>query len=210
MTVEVTEGRRTEVGGIAVRRSLPQRQRRTIGAWCFVDHFGPADVAEASMLVGPHPHLGLHTVTWVLDGEVVHHDSLGSEQLIKPGQLNLMTAGRGVAHAEETPAGATGSLHGLQLWVAQPDATRSGPAAFEHYSALPEAEVGPVVATVLVGELAGVRSPARADSPLVGADLVAAGPTTGSRPGSAGSTPSTPSASAATGIPTTPTTASCW
>ena len=176
MTVEVTEGRRTEVGGIAVRRSLPQRQRRTVGAWCFVDHFGPADVAEASMLVGPHPHLGLHTVTWVLDGEVVHHDSLGSEQLIKPGQLNLMTAGRGVAHAEETPAGATGSLHGLQLWVAQPDATRSGPAAFEHYSALPEAEVGPVVATVLVGELAGVRSPARADSPLVGADLVAAGP----------------------------------
>jgi len=173
MTVEVTEGRPTEVGGMPVRRSLPQRRRRTVGAWCFVDHFGPADVAEASMLVGPHPHLGLHTVTWVLDGEVVHHDSLGSEQLIKPGQLNLMTAGRGVAHAEETPPGATGALHGLQLWVAQPDATRSGPAAFEHHSALPEAEVGPVVATVLVGELAGVRSPARADSPLVGADLLA-------------------------------------
>jgi redox-sensitive bicupin YhaK (pirin superfamily) len=176
--VEVAEGRRTEVGGMPVQRSLPQRHRRTVGAWCFVDHFGPADVAEASMAVGPHPHIGLHTVTWVLEGEVVHHDSLGSEQLIKPGQLNLMSAGRGVAHAEETPARATGALHGLQLWVAQPEATRSGPAAFEHHSALPEAEVGSVVATVLVGDVAGVRSPARSDSPLVGADLAVAGPAT--------------------------------
>jgi len=174
--VEVGEGRRTEVGGLPVVRSLPRRERRTIGPWCFVDHFGPADVVDASMLVGPHPHVGLHTVTWVLAGEVVHHDSLGSEQLIKPGQLNLMTAGRGVAHAEETPAGATGSLHGLQLWVAQPEATRSGPAAFEHHSALPEAVIGPVVATVLVGEVGGIRSPARADSPMIGADVVVAGP----------------------------------
>ena len=179
--VEVGEGRLTTVGGIPVRRSLPQRQRRTVGAWCFVDHFGPADTGkfpdgEASMQVGPHPHIGLHTVTWVLEGEVLHRDSLGSEQLIKPGQLNLMTAGRGVAHAEETPAGSIGRLHGLQLWVAQPEATRSGPAAFEHHSTLPEAEAGGVVATVLVGELAGARSTARADSPLLGADLVVGGP----------------------------------
>ncbi|HKN38972.1 MAG TPA: pirin family protein, partial [Acidimicrobiia bacterium] len=103
--VETTEGRRTEVGGMPVQRSLPQRGRRTVGAWCFADHFGPADVPEVSMQVGPHPHIGLHTVTWVLEGEVLHRDSLGSEQLIKPGQLNLMTAGRGVAHAEETPSG---------------------------------------------------------------------------------------------------------
>jgi redox-sensitive bicupin YhaK (pirin superfamily) len=178
--VEIAEGRATEVGGMPVRRSLPQRQRRTVGAWCFADHFGPSDVAEASMQVGPHPHIGLHTVTWVLEGEVVHRDSLGSEQLIKPGQLNLMTAGRGVAHAEQTPPDATGNLHGLQLWVAQPEATRSGPAAFEHHSALPEAEVdgGALRATVLVGEIAGSRSPARADSPLVGADLVVTGPAT--------------------------------
>jgi redox-sensitive bicupin YhaK (pirin superfamily) len=173
--VEVGEGRRTEVGGLPVVRSLPRRERRTIGAWCFVDHFGPADVADASMLVGPHPHIGLHTVTWVLEGEVLHHDSLGSEQLIKPGQLNLMTAGRGVAHAEETPKDATGGLHGLQLWVAQPEATRSGPASFGHHSALPEAVIGSVVATVLVGEVAGVRSPARTDSPLVGAEVIVAG-----------------------------------
>jgi len=176
--VEVGEGRLTTVGGTPVQRLLPQRARRTIGAWCFVDHFGPADVPEAAMRVGPHPHIGLQTVTWVLDGEVVHHDSLGSEQLIKPGQLNLMTAGRGVAHAEETPAGASGRLHGLQLWVAQPEETRSGAAAFEHHSALPEVEAGGVAASVLVGELAGVASPARTDSPLVGADLVVRGPAT--------------------------------
>ena len=173
--VEVGEGRRTEVGGLPVVRSLPRRDRRTIGPWCFVDHFGPADVARASMLVGPHPHIGLHTVTWVLEGEVIHHDSIGSEQLIKPGQLNLMTAGQGVAHAEETPKGSAGALHGLQLWVAQPETTRSGPAAFEHHPSLPEAVIGPVVATVLVGEVGGIRSPARTDSPMVGADVVVAG-----------------------------------
>jgi len=178
---EITDGRRTVVGGIPVSRSLPRARRRTVGAWCFVDHFGPTAVdrdggAEASMKVGPHPHIGLHTVTWVLDGEVLHRDSLGSEQLIKPGQLNLMTAGRGVAHAEETPSGATGLLHGLQLWVAQPESSRHGPAAFEHHAALPEAEIPSLVAVVLVGEVAGVRSPARADTPLVGADLVATGP----------------------------------
>jgi redox-sensitive bicupin YhaK (pirin superfamily) len=176
--MEVSEGRRTAVGGVPVTRSLPRARRRTVGAWCFIDHFGPADVPEAAMRVGPHPHVGLHTVTWVFEGEVVHHDSLGHEQLIKPGQLNLMTAGRGVAHAEETPPGATGALHGLQLWVAQPDATRQGPAAFEHHPTLPQAEVGPLVATVLVGELAGARSPARSDTPLVGADLVVTGAAT--------------------------------
>ena len=184
---EITEGRRTVVGGMAVTRSLPRARRRTVGAWCFVDHFGPAAVdrdggTEASMRVGPHPHIGLHTVTWVLDGEVLHRDSLGTEQLIKPGELNLMTAGRGVAHAEESgelhqppPRRTTGPLQGLQLWVAQPEASRHGPPAFEHHPMLPELEVGPVAAVVLVGELAGVRSPARADTPLVGADVVITG-----------------------------------
>jgi hypothetical protein len=173
--LEVLESRSAEVGGLPVRRALPRRQRRTVGAWCFADHFGPADVAVASMQVGPHPHMGLQTVTWVLGGEVLHRDSLGSEQLIRPGQLNLMTAGRGVAHAEETPARATGDLHGIQLWVAQPEATRSGAAAFEHHPSLPQAEYGGLVVTVLVGEVAGARSPARADTPLVGADLAVAG-----------------------------------
>lgn len=172
--VEVLPSRDATVGGLAVRRALPKRQRRTVGAWCFADHFGPA-APPATMEIGPHPHIGLHTVTWLVEGEALHRDSLGSEQLIRPGQLNLMTAGHGVAHAEETPGSYTGRTHGAQLWVAQPDATRHGPAAFEHHAELPQVPVGTGVVTVLVGEVAGERSPARADTPLVGAELVTAG-----------------------------------
>jgi quercetin 2,3-dioxygenase len=163
---DLLEGRAAVVGGLPVTRLLPKRAHRTVGAWCFADHMGPAD---AAMQVGPHPHIGLSTVTWLLEGEALHRDSLGSEQLIRPGQLNLMTAGNGVSHAEEAGRQA---LHGMQLWVAQPEATRHGAPAFEHHAELPQAEVAGATATVLVGQLAGVRSPARADTPLVGADLV--------------------------------------
>jgi redox-sensitive bicupin YhaK (pirin superfamily) len=174
--VELLPSREAAVGGLAVRRALPRRARRTVGAWCFADHFGPAS-PPASMLIGPHPHMGLHTVTWLVEGELVHRDSLGSEQPIRPGQLNLMTAGHGVAHAEEERADVAGRgrMHGIQLWVAQPEATRHGPAAFEHHAALPQVALGDTVVTVLVGEVAGARSPARADTPLVGADLALAG-----------------------------------
>jgi hypothetical protein len=172
--VELLPSRDATVGGMGVRRALPRRQRRTVGAWCFADHFGPA-APPATMAVGPHPHTGLHTVTWLVEGEVLHRDSLGSEQLVRPGQLNLMTAGHGVAHAEETLPGFTGALHGVQLWVAQPEATRDGAAAFEHHAELPTLTLGPTVVTVLVGEVGGARSPARADTPLVGAELAASG-----------------------------------
>lgn len=173
--VEVTPSRTAEVGGVEVRRALPRRVRRTVGAWCFADHFGPVDVGGAArgMEVGPHPHTGLHTVTWLVEGEVVHRDSLGSEQPIRPGQLNLMTAGHGVSHAEETPDGGAQRQHGIQLWVAQPETTRHGPAAFEHHAALPRTGLGGVEVTVLVGTLAGLASPARHDTPLVGAELAA-------------------------------------
>jgi quercetin 2,3-dioxygenase len=102
---------------------------------------------------------------------VLHRDSLGSDQVIRPGQLNLMTAGHGVVHAEEAVDSYRGRLHGVQLWVAQPASTREGPAAFEHHGELPRTEVGGATATVLIGELNGVVSPARYDTPLVGADL---------------------------------------
>ena len=171
--VELLAAREAAVGGLAVRRALPRRTRRTVGAWCFADHFGPAS-PPASMQIGPHPHIGLHTVTWLVEGELVHRDSLGSEQSIRPGQLNLMTAGHGVAHAEEEPA-AAGRVHGIQLWVAQPESTRHGTAAFEHHAELPQVALGGAAATVLVGEMAGERSPARADTPLVGADLALRG-----------------------------------
>src|ERR1700722_1612457 len=119
--------------GFFVHRSLPTRERRTIGAWCFLDHYGPLEISGGGMRVGPHPHIGLQTVTWLVEGEVLHRDSLGSEQLIRPGQLNLMTAGRGIAHAEESTGHYQGPLPGVQLWIAQPDATRQTAPTFEHF-----------------------------------------------------------------------------
>lgn len=171
--IEVIQGRAAEVGGFGVRRVLPRRARRTVGAWCFADHMGPGTVAAGAGLdIGPHPHIGLQTVTWLLDGAVLHRDSLGSEQVIRPGQLNLMTAGGGVSHSEETTGVHTGTVHGIQLWVALPEATRDGDPAFEHHAELPQVELAAgATATVLVGSFAGATSPARADTDHLGADL---------------------------------------
>jgi redox-sensitive bicupin YhaK (pirin superfamily) len=171
--VEIGESRESRVGGVPVRRALPRRERRTVGPWCFADHMGPVRVTEQHGLdIGPHPHTGLHTVTWLIDGEVLHRDSLGTEQLIAPGQLNLMTAGRGVSHSEEATGTYRGTLHGVQLWVAQPDETRFGEPAFAHHAALPRLEIDNSTLTVLAGAFDGVTSPARQDSPLVGVDAV--------------------------------------
>jgi quercetin 2,3-dioxygenase len=167
--VEAREGRTANVGGLDVVRVLPTKGRRTVGAWCFVDLLGPADAEEPDPLeVGPHPHIGLATVTWLLEGEALHSDSLGTEQVIRPGQLNLMTAGHGIAHAE---LAAQPPFRGVQLWIAQPEGTRHGGSAFEHHEALPEVELGYASGQVLAGTLAEVTSPARTDTPLVGADL---------------------------------------
>jgi quercetin 2,3-dioxygenase len=166
-------GRQATVGSMRVRRVLPQRVRRTVGAWCFADHLGPVRTGDGvDAGIGPHPHTGLQTVTWLLSGELLHLDSLGTEQPIRPGQLNLMTAGAGVAHAEESPNRRGGELHGVQLWVAQPEATRHGPPAFEHHAELPCLELPGARAVVLVGDLAGHASPARRDTDHLGADLV--------------------------------------
>ncbi len=172
---EIADSRLADVAGAAVRRALPQRSRRTVGAWCFADHFGPAENGVGS--IGPHPHIGLQTVTWLLEGELRHRDSVGSDQLIRPGQLNLMTAGNGVVHAEEADPTRVGATHGVQLWVAQPEATRHGDPAFEHHDALPEVELGAATASVLVGSFGDVRSPARADTDHLGVQLALRGPT---------------------------------
>ena len=174
--LEITEARDARVGDMTVRRMLPLRLRRSIGAWCFIDHYGPMDVdGLTGMNVPPHPHIGLQTVTWLLSGNVLHRDSLGSEQLIRPGQLNLMTSGRGIAHAEESPAEHDPTLHGAQLWVALPEASRQVDPAFEHHRELPVASLGGFMITVLTGELAGAASPATTFSPIVGAELSAEG-----------------------------------
>ncbi len=172
---ELSDGHAATVGAVDVRRVLPQRRRRTVGAWCFADQIGPAAVtADRSIDVGPHPHIGLQTVTWLTAGELLHRDSLGSVQVVRAGELNLMTAGGGVAHSEEATGTYAGPLQGAQLWVAMPDATRHGAAAFEHHADLPTAAFEGGHATVLVGTLAGVTSPARADTDHVGAELTLA------------------------------------
>jgi redox-sensitive bicupin YhaK (pirin superfamily) len=171
-TVELLDSREAQVGALRVRRALPRRAHRTVGAWCFADHMGPVPPTAAEHVgIGPHPHMGLQTVTWLLAGEMLHHDSLGSEQVIKPGHLNLMTAGNGVAHAEEATGSYRGEMHGVQLWVAQPEATRHGDAAFEHHVDLPKVELEGAVATVIVGDMDGEASPARRDTDHLGVEV---------------------------------------
>ncbi|MFT3906745.1 MAG: pirin family protein [Steroidobacteraceae bacterium] len=165
-----------EIGaGFTIRRALPTRRRRLVGAWCFLDHLGPAQYAAGQGLhVGPHPHIGLQTFTWVIEGEILHRDSLGYEQIIRPGQVNLMTAGRGISHAEDAPGEDAGRIHAAQLWIALPDEVRHCEPAFDHYPELPVTTTGGFRITVLAGELLGELAPARIHSPLVGADLQAA------------------------------------
>lgn len=156
--VTVTASRTATVGNTLVRRALPLRSRRTVGPWCFADHMGPTPVSPTQPFsVGPHPHIGLHTVTWLTDGELIHHDSLGSEQPIRPGELNVMTAGDGVVHSEQSHATTPGRIEGIQLWVAQPDASRHGPAAFVHHTDLPTIGLHHGQLTLLAGTLPGLE-----------------------------------------------------
>lgn len=169
------EARAVPLGGaraMFVRRTLPHRDLPSVGAWCFADDYGPSDVSgTAGMQVPPHPHTGLQTVTWLLEGEVHHQDSVGSDQRVRPGQLSLMTAGRGIAHAETSPRDHPPTLRGVQLWVALPDTDRHVAPQFEHHAQLPVLLDGGLSARLIVGELAGARSPATAYTPLLGADV---------------------------------------
>ena len=175
--VERLEAHRAVIGdGFEIRRAVPNRHRRMVGAWCFLDHAGPVNYQpDQGLTIGPHPHIGLQTFTWMIEGEVIHRDSLGCEQLIHPGQVNLMTAGRGISHSEESPAGRAGRFHSTQLWIALPDAERNREPAFHHYPELPAIECGGFHIAVLAGECDGQRSPARVYTPLVGLDLVTRG-----------------------------------
>ena len=171
-TVQRVTSRSAEIGGgVTVNRVIPSRQRRMIGAWCFLDHAGPAVFESgAGMRVGPHPHIGLQTFTWMLQGEVMHRDSLGNVQVVRPGQVNLMTAGHGIAHTEESLPGEH-HLHAAQLWIALPFESRDVPPAFDHYPDLPQWTEQGVVVTLLAGTMAGRHAPARTYTPLMGADL---------------------------------------
>ena len=155
-----------------VARALPDRDIRMIGAWCFLDHYGPEDVRDSpGMQVYAHPHTGLQTVSWLIEGEIEHRDSLGTQALVSPGTLNIMTAGHGIVHSEISQPDKPPTLHGLQLWVALPDAVRDQRPRFDRYVDLPRLGRPGVRGQVLVGEVDGVRSPAISFSPLVGAEL---------------------------------------
>jgi redox-sensitive bicupin YhaK (pirin superfamily) len=143
-----------------------------VGAWCFLDRFGPLSFSEAKPLdVAPHPHIGLQTVSWLLQGEVVHNDSLGNEALLRPGGVNTMTSGLGIAHAEETPGKNSGLLNGVQLWIALPDAYRNGQAFFQHIEEVPLIERAGGIVRVFAGSVLGCSSPAKHFSPVLGADV---------------------------------------
>lgn len=173
MTTQRIEARTSMLGeGMLIRRALPSRERRMIGAWCFLDHAGPVDVSRGEgMRVGPHPHIGLQTFSWLIAGEVLHRDSLGYTQMLRPGQVNLMTAGRGISHSEESPQQRPPTLHLAQLWIALPDSNRHMEPAFEHYPELPCFSCGSFTATLLVGALHGHTSPVKVHTPLLGVDL---------------------------------------
>ncbi|WP_326769580.1 pirin family protein [Streptomyces sp. NBC_01591] len=158
-----------------VRRLLPNLGRRMVGAWAFVDHYGPDDIAgEPGMQVPPHPHMGLQTVSWLHDGEVLHRDSLGSLRTIRPRELGLMTSGRAISHSEESPKAHARILHGAQLWVALPDAHRHVEPHFQHHTDLPTVSAPGLSATLILGELDGTTSPGTAYTPIVGADIALA------------------------------------
>ncbi len=177
MNVERLESQRAVVGeGFEIRRALPNRHRRMIGAWCFLDHAGPADYsAGKGLIVGPHPHIGLQTFSWLIEGTILHTDSLGFRQWIHPGQVNLMTAGRGISHAEESPADAAGRFQLAQLWIALPKSESEREPSFHHYPKLPLLDRGGFHITLLAGTFAGEKAPAQVFSPLIGLDFATAG-----------------------------------
>ncbi len=166
--------RSAEIGqGTVIKRALPSRQKRMVGAWCFLDHAGPVSFPAGDGLdVGPHPHIGLQTFTWMIAGTMMHTDSLGSKQLIRPKQVNLMTAGRGISHTEVAPESET-QMHAAQLWIALPDDQLNIDPKFEHYPELPVVSKDQVEFTVLVGDFLETTSPVQVHTPLVGVDLTA-------------------------------------
>ena len=183
--VEVLEPREVPLGGaraMTVRRTLPQRARSMVGAWCFLDHFGPDDVTDGpGMQVPPHPHTGLQTVTWLFAGEIEHHDSVGSDCRVRPGELNLMTSGHGISHSEHSPDDrTTTTLHGVQLWTALPHASADVAPAFEHHEDLPVLEapgarvqvfLGALPAQPALGHPEALTSPATTYTELLGAQV---------------------------------------
>jgi len=171
---EVVSPRDVPLGGLRamnVRRTLPSRQRSLIGAWCFIDHYGPDQIeSTGGMNVAPHPHIGLQTVSWLFQGEIEHRDSAGNHAMVLPGEVNLMTAGRGISHSEISTEKVS-VLHGVQLWVALPEEARGVDPGFAHYTPEPVHGDG-FEARVFLGSLLGETSPVETFTPLLGSEFV--------------------------------------
>lgn len=170
--LEAYDNRELMLGALKISRALPVKGRRLVGPWCFLDRYGPLTFTGGRpMDVAPHPHMGLQTITWVLEGEVVHDDSLRHEAVLRPGGVNVMTSGGGIAHAERTPLVNSGRLNGVQLWTALPDRDRHTDASFQHIAEVPAIELPGGIVRVFSGGLEAARSPALHYSALLGADL---------------------------------------
>lgn len=173
VAVRVLTPREVPLGGpraMTVRRTLPQRALSLIGAWCFLDHYGPDEVAATGgMDVPPHPHTGLATVSWLFSGEITHADSAGHVAVVRPGELSLMTAGSGISHSERS-SGSPRVLHGVQMWVALPDQDRFGPRRFDHYTPAEVAGRG-WSAQVFLGSAFGDTSPVATATPMLAAEV---------------------------------------
>ena len=178
-SILVINAKTRDIAGFPVRRALPAIERRMVGPFVFLDQMGPIELLPEQRLdVQPHPHIGLSTMTYLLEGEILHRDSLGTVQMIRPGAVNWMTAGRGIAHSERTPAeGASALLSGIQFWVALPKSLEETTPAFVHLDAsqLPVVEDGTISARVIAGEAFGARSPLSAPHPMVCLDIAMPG-----------------------------------
>lgn len=169
--------RASDIGGFSVRRALPTRDRRLVGPFIFFDRMGPAILKAGEALdVKPHPHIGLSTVTYLFDGEIKHRDSLGTEVVVRPGDINLMTAGRGIVHSERTPENLRGhplSMSGLQTWLALPDDKEEIAPDFSHTERedMPLIDIAGATGRVVIGDFAGLRSPVKTFTDTLYADL---------------------------------------
>ncbi len=164
--------RHARLGALDIARALPIRERRLVGPWCFLDRFGPLSfTSEQPMNVPPHPHIGIQTVSWLLEGEVLHSDSVGSTAVVRPGGVNVMTAGYGISHSEETPERNSGRLCGVQLWVALPESARHMTPSFTHVEQVPRLDTQAGILQVFAGAKNGAASPAPYYSEIVGLDI---------------------------------------
>jgi quercetin 2,3-dioxygenase len=170
--LEAHPSREVKLGSLTVQRALPLKGRRLVGPWCFLDRFGPLTFREGSPVdVAPHPHMGLQTVTWLLEGEIVHDDSLQNQSVLHGGGVNVMTSGDAIAHAERSPVKNSGRLNGVQLWTALPNQHRKRSASFQHVAEVPAWELSGGVVQVFSGRCGAIVSPAEHFSELVGASL---------------------------------------